>query len=55
MINNILRSGKRLMETLNSILDISRIEANRHDIILEPVDLTIILTETVNLFKPVAK
>ncbi len=55
MTNNILKSGKRLMETLNSILDISRIEANKHDLTPEPVDLNVILTETVNLFKPVAK
>ena len=55
MSNSILRSGKRLMETLNSILDISRIEANKQNILLSEIDLKQIVNEAADLFKHTAK
>ncbi len=46
----VLSSGKRLIETLNSILDLSSIEAKKMELKLEPVDAARILKESVSLF-----
>ncbi|MGZ5486782.1 MAG: ATP-binding protein, partial [Nitrososphaeraceae archaeon] len=54
MADTILKSGSRLTDTLNSILDLSRIESNKLDIKLIPVNLLEILDESVNLYKPIA-
>ena len=54
MTDAILKSGSRLTDTLNSILDLSRIESNKLDINLIPVNLLEILDESVNLYKPIA-
>jgi hypothetical protein len=48
----ILSSGSRLIETLNSILDLSSIEAKKHDMKLSSVDIVEVLNETIKLFKP---
>ncbi len=54
MVNTIMQSGKRLLETLNLILDLSKIEADK--VIIETKELNIVdeITETINLLKPVA-
>ena len=51
MAERILNSGNRLMETLNSVLDLSRIEANKVDINLTPVNVIDIVKNRINLFK----
>ncbi|MFB3055755.1 MAG: hybrid sensor histidine kinase/response regulator, partial [Ignavibacteriaceae bacterium] len=51
----ILYSGKRLMETLNSVLDLSRIESNQVEVYLEPVNVKNIVNTHLQLFKPVAE
>jgi PAS domain S-box-containing protein len=55
MATRILSSGNRLMETLNSVLDLSRIEANQVEVYLEPVNVKSIVNTHLQLFKPVAK
>jgi len=55
MADRILYSGKRLMETLNSVLDLSRIEANQVEVYLEPVNVKNIVNSHLQLFKPVAE
>ncbi len=50
-LNIILHSGKTLLSIINDILDLSKIEAGRMDISLEPTDLRIILSEIKQLFK----
>ncbi len=47
-----LSSGSRLIDTLNSILDLSSIEAKKQDIKLAPVDIVEVLNESIYLFKP---
>ena len=47
MIN---KSGKRLLETLNLILDLSRIEAGRLEIKSEEVDISLLATEVINIY-----
>ncbi len=49
------KSGKRLLDTLNQILDISRIEANKYDLQLAVVSLSEPIEEVVNLFYPLAQ
>ncbi len=51
MAFTLLKSGNRLKETLNLILDLSRIEANKIDINLAILDIPQILKETVKLFQ----
>ena len=48
----VLSSGKRLIETLNSILDLSSIEAKKMELKYESVDVIKILKESVTLFIP---
>ena len=48
----VLSSGKRLIETLNSILDLSSIEAKRMELKYESVDVIKVLKESVSLFIP---
>jgi PAS domain S-box-containing protein len=55
MAGRILYSGNRLMETLNSLLDLSRIEANQVELYLEPVNVKDIVNTHLLLFKPVAE
>ena len=48
----VLSSGSRLIETLNSILDLSSIEAKKQDVKLAPVDIVEVLNESIYLFRP---
>lgn len=54
MIDTIMNSGKRLLETLNLILDLSKIEADKVQIKANPINVSDEITEIVNLLKPVA-
>ncbi len=54
MAERIYYSGNRLMETLNSLLDLSRIEANHMDLQLSPVNVTTLVENRVTLFKAAA-
>jgi len=50
----ILQSGHRLMETLNLILDLSRIEAKKLDVKVVPVDIVPVAREIATLFNSAA-
>jgi PAS domain S-box-containing protein len=52
MVSTIMKSGKRLINTLNSILDISRIEANKQVIKTSPVNISEIIKEVIELYIP---
>ncbi len=47
-------SASRLLETLNQILDLSRIEANRIDVLFKDCDIIAIVDEVVGLFRETA-
>jgi len=51
MADTINQSGKRLLHTLNLILDLSRVEANRQEIILEEFNLVEFIRNLVRLFE----
>ncbi|NUN10398.1 MAG: response regulator [Ignavibacteriaceae bacterium] len=51
----IFESGKRLLSTLNSILNLSRIESGKFELKYEEINLNSLLAETVALFEEQAK
>src|SRR5690606_34756033 len=48
------KAGEHLLNLINEILDISRIEANRHQLSLEPVRLSNVVCEGLTLIQPLA-
>ncbi len=55
MVETIHSSGSRLMQTLNQLLNLSRIEANKVDIKLKEIDLGSFVLKSVKLFEGTAK
>src|SRR5690606_2289003 len=55
LVQLIERSGKRLLETLNSVLDLARIEAGQMEIDLHVVDVGEFVEDAVRLLKPLAE
>lgn len=53
-VNHILHSGKHLLDLINEVLDISRIEAGRLSLSLEPVEVESILQEALDIIHPLA-
>lgn len=54
-VNHILRSGRHLLDLINEVLDISRIEAGRISVSVEPVNVSQVMVETVDLLSPYAQ
>jgi PAS domain S-box-containing protein len=53
-VNHILQSGKHLLDLINEVLDISRIEAGRLKISIEPVQLKGVFDEMMDIINPLA-
>ncbi|HSI15479.1 MAG TPA: PAS domain S-box protein [Chthoniobacter sp.] len=53
-VQHILSAGRHLLELINEVLDISRIEADQLRLSSEPVELTAVVQETVNLVQHLA-
>lgn len=53
-VNHILKSGKHLLDLINEVLEISRIEAGKLDLSLEPVAINQVVHEVTDLVKPLA-
>lgn len=53
-VEHILRGGRHLLELINEVLDIARIEAGRLAISLEPVSVNLIVKESLDLIAPLA-
>jgi len=54
-VRHILHSGKILLDLINEVLDISRIEAGRLSLSIEPVLLESVIKEMVDVVYPLAK
>ncbi|MDD4991786.1 MAG: PAS domain S-box protein [Paludibacter sp.] len=54
-VNHIMRSGKHLLSLINEVLDISRIEAGRLSISIEPIKIDSILEEMIDVLKPMSE
>jgi PAS domain S-box-containing protein len=54
-LNHILGGGRHLLDLINEVLDISRIEAGRLSLSLEPVEISETLKESFDLVQPLAR
>lgn len=54
-VTHIIRSGKHLLDLINEVLDITRIEAGRLSISLEPVNVVGVVSEMIEIVRPQAK
>src|SRR5690606_8762795 len=53
-VDHIIRGGRHLLNLINEVLDLARIEANRHAFSLEPVHAGTLLTEAISMMRPTA-
>jgi PAS domain S-box-containing protein len=53
-VEQILKAGRHLLELINEVLDISRIESGTMRLSLEPVHLASVLAEALSLIRPLA-
>ena len=51
-VDHVLRAGRHLVDLVNEVLDISRIEAGRLSLSIEPVDAAVVVAETMALLGP---
>jgi len=54
-VKQIERAGRHLLDLINEVLDLSRIEAGRLSVSLEPVPVTDLIDECVALMRPLAE
>ena len=54
-VREILHGGRHLLELINEVLDLARVESGRIDLSLEPVDLCGVLHECFSLLQPLAE
>jgi hypothetical protein len=53
-VEQILRAGRHLLDLINEVLDISRIESGRLALSLEPVEVGEVVEEALDLIRPIA-
>jgi PAS domain S-box-containing protein len=54
-VEHILKAGRHLLNLINEVLEIARIEANRQQLSLEPVHAATLLNEALALIRPAAE
>ncbi|MEA2461314.1 MAG: hypothetical protein QOH90_1491, partial [Actinomycetota bacterium] len=52
-VDHILKAGRHLLDLINEILDISRIEAGNMTVSMEPIPVSDAIEETVSLIRPI--
>ncbi|HEV2129513.1 MAG TPA: PAS domain S-box protein, partial [Longimicrobiaceae bacterium] len=53
-VEHILKAGRHLLNLINEVLDIARIEAGRQNFSLEPVQIATVVQEALGLIRPLA-
>jgi PAS domain S-box-containing protein len=53
-VDHIQKAGRHLLNLINEVLDIARIESNRQALSLEPVQARAVVAEVMNLIQPLA-
>jgi signal transduction histidine kinase len=53
-VREILRAGEHLLELVNDVLDLARVEAGKQQISMEPVHVSTLVDECLSLMQPVA-
>jgi PAS domain S-box-containing protein len=53
-LGHILKGGRHLLDLINDVLDIARIESGKMSISTEPVHVCTVIDETLNLMRPLA-
>jgi CheY-like chemotaxis protein/nitrogen-specific signal transduction histidine kinase len=54
-IDHIMRAGKHLLRLINEVLELARIEANRMQLSIEPVEVDAVIREAISLVRPLAE
>ena len=54
-VQEILRAGRHLLELINEVLDLARVESGRTDLVLKPVALAPIIEATLAQIRPLAE
>lgn len=54
-LKNIHNSGKHLLELVNNILDIAKIEAGKYEMVYETIPIDDLMNEVINVMKPLAE
>ncbi|MBE0425466.1 MAG: diguanylate cyclase [Nitrospirae bacterium] len=54
-IKNIYTSGKHLLELINNVLDIAKIEAGKYEMVYETFSVDDVLSEIINIMNPLAE
>ncbi len=54
-VDHILRAGRHLLDLIDEVLDIARIEAGHFDLSIEPIDLAEVVADATGLTRPLAQ
>ena len=54
-VREILRAGSHLLELINDVLDLARVEAGKQPVIIEPVEVRALLDDCLALMRPAAQ